>query len=130
MPIFGGCSTTTDIPGIGTICYPSYNLNSTGPASILASYISTGEWGTRWLSATEVEHVRYVLDAMVEIHGEETRALYTGKYNRRCWILDPYESASWASPRAGQHSLYLPEFFKTYDNVSTPRPWTHRRRRD
>ena len=37
-PIFGGCSTTTDIPGIGTICYPSYNLNSSGPATIIASY--------------------------------------------------------------------------------------------
>jgi len=117
-PIIGGCSTTTDIPGIGSICYPSYNINGTGPATLLASYIS-GDWGARWISATEEEHVQYVLDAMVEIHGEEVRGLYTGKFNRRCWMEDPLESASWASPSVGQHQLYIPEYFKTYDGVST-----------
>jgi monoamine oxidase len=116
-PIIGGCGTSTDIPGIGTICYPSYNINGTGPASILASYIS-GDWGARWVSTPEEQHVRYVLDAMTEIHGEESRGLYTGRYNRRCWMLDPLESASWASPSAGQHQLYIPEYFKTYDGVS------------
>ncbi|KAK2039422.1 flavin-containing amine oxidoreductase [Colletotrichum somersetense] len=115
-PIIGGCSTTSDIPAIGSTCYPSYNINGTGPATMLASYIS-GDWGNRWASVPEEEHVQYVLDAMVEIHGENTRDLYTGKYNRRCWILDPLESASWASPVAGQHQLYIPEYFKTYDNM-------------
>ncbi|KAK0702183.1 flavin-containing amine oxidoreductase [Lasiosphaeris hirsuta] len=115
-PIVGGCSTTSDIPGIGSICYPSYNINGTGPATILGSYIS-GDWGSRWVSTPEKEHVRYVLDAMVEIHGEEIRALYTGNHNRRCWELDPLESASWASPTAGQHQLYIPEYFKTYDGL-------------
>ncbi|KAK3385602.1 flavin-containing amine oxidoreductase, partial [Podospora didyma] len=115
-PILGGCSTTSDIPGIGSICYPSYNLNGSGPGSILASYIS-GDWGHRWLASSEEEHVRYTLDAMVEIHGENTRKLYTGKYNRRCWALDPLESGSWASPSIGQHQLYIPEYFKTYDGL-------------
>lgn len=36
--ILGGCGTT-DIPGIGDICYPSYQLNSSGPGVILASYM-------------------------------------------------------------------------------------------
>ncbi|EQB52676.1 hypothetical protein CGLO_07687 [Colletotrichum gloeosporioides Cg-14] len=54
---------------------------------------------------------------MVEIHGENTRELYTGNYNRRCWVLDPLESGSWVSPVAGQHQLYIPEYFKTYDNM-------------
>ncbi|KAK4450492.1 L-amino-acid oxidase [Podospora aff. communis PSN243] len=115
-PIIGGCSTTSDIPGIGSICYPSYNINGTGPATILASYVS-GDWGARWISASEEEHVRYVLDAMVEIHGEEVRGLYTGKFDRRCWMEDPLESGSWASPGVGMHQLYIPEYFKTYDGL-------------
>lgn len=120
-PIVGGCSTTTDIPGIGSTCYPSYNINGTGPATMLASYAS-GDWGVRWASVPEEEHVQYVLDAMIEIHGEDARDLYTGKYNRRCWVLDPLESGSWADPIAGQHQLYIPEYFKTYDNVSAHLP--------
>ncbi|KAF5007855.1 hypothetical protein FDECE_5770 [Fusarium decemcellulare] len=115
-PIFGGCSTTTDIPGIGTICYPSYNLNGTGPATILASYQS-GDMGVRLASMTEDEHVQMVLDAMIDIHGEFIRDLYTGKYNRKCWAIDPLQSGSWASPTAGQHQLYIPEYFKTYNKM-------------
>lgn len=116
-PIYGGCSTSTDIPGIGSICYPSYNINGTGPATMLGSYVSDSEWGQRWASATEDEHLEYVLQAMIEIHGDVAREQFTGKYNRRCWILDPLESASWASPTVGQHQLYLPEYFKTHNNM-------------
>lgn len=54
---------------------------------------------------------------MVEIHGDETRKLYTGKFNRRCWMLDPLESASWAGPTVGQHQLYIPAYFKTYEGL-------------
>ncbi|KAI1762386.1 flavin-containing amine oxidoreductase [Hypoxylon sp. FL1150] len=115
-PIIGGCSTSTDIPGVGSICYPSYNINGTGPATMLASYIS-GDWGARWVSVSEEEHVRYVVDAMAEIHGQVAYDEYTGNYNRRCWMLDQYEGGSWASPTIGQHQLYLPEYFKTYNNM-------------
>lgn len=115
-PILGGCSTTTDIPFIGSICYPSYNMNGTGKATILASYVSGVDYWPGSLS--EEEHVKYVLDAMTEIHGEATRKLYTGKYNRRCWHEDPLEAGSWAEPTVGQHQLYIPEYFKTYDGVS------------
>jgi len=126
-PIIGGCSTSTDIPGIGSICYPSYDINGTGRATILASYSTVG-WPE---SLSEEEHVRLVLDAMTEIHGEDTRKLYTGKYNRRCWAHDPLTSGSWAAPSIGQHRLYIPEYFKTYDGVSgfwrfflaLPEPW-------
>lgn len=117
-PIYGSCSTSSDIPGIGSICYPSYNINGTGPATMLGSYISGSEWGERWVATNETEHVQYVLDAMIEIHGEVAREQYTGNYNRRCWALDPLTSASWASPSVGQHQLYLPEYFKTHNNVS------------
>lgn len=121
-PIYGSCSTSTDIPGIGSVCYPSYNINGTGPATMLASYVSGGDWGERWAATPEAEHVRYVLDAMIEIHGDVAREQYTGKFNRRCWVLDPLESASWASPMVGQHELYLPEYFKTQNNVRQG-PW-------
>lgn len=116
-PIYGSCSTVTDIPGIGSICYPSYNINGTGPATMLGSYISGHEWGPRWASATDDEHMQYVLQAMIEIHGDVAREEFTGNYNRRCWVLDPLESGSWASPVIGQHQLYLPEYFKTHQNV-------------
>ncbi|KAF4122893.1 Flavin containing amine oxidoreductase [Geosmithia morbida] len=116
-PIHGSCSTVTDIPLIGSICYPSYNLNATGPASILGSYISGDTIASTLSSMSEAEHVQYVLDAMSEIHGEHTRELYTGNYNRRCWNLDPLEMAGWVSPTIGQHQLYIPEYFKTYNNM-------------
>lgn len=97
---------------------------------MLASYISGNEWGERWVATPEKEHVEYVLNAMIEIHGDVARKQYTGKYNRRCWMLDPLESASWASPLIGQHQLYLPEYFKTYNNVSVspagPALWPER----
>ncbi|KAK3377368.1 flavin-containing amine oxidoreductase-domain containing protein [Lasiosphaeria ovina] len=115
-PIVGGCSTTTDIPGIASICYPSYNINGSGPATMLASY-SSGDWAERWVASNETEHVQYVLDAMIEIHGDKARKLYTGKFNRRCWLLDPLTSGDWASPTVGQHRLYIPEYFKTYDGL-------------
>lgn len=115
-PILGGCSTTTDIPGIGSICYPSYKINSTGPGVMLASYTG-GNFGIRFASLTELEHVQYVLNAMIEIHGEVAREQYTGKYNRRCWALDPLETASWASPSIGMHKLYIPTYFETENNM-------------
>lgn len=114
-PILGGCSTTTDIAGIGEICYPSYNINGSGPASVLASY-NAGSWAERWVGISEEEHVQYVLDTFAEIHGEDlVRKQYTGKYKRKCWLLD--EAGGWAHPSVGQHQLYLPEFFKTYNGV-------------
>ncbi|KAI4184327.1 MAG: hypothetical protein LQ348_004560 [Seirophora lacunosa] len=116
LPILGSCSTLTDIPGIGSICYPSYKINSTGPGVMLASY-TNGDFGIRFASLPEREHVQYVLNAMVEIHGEVAREQYTGRYNRRCWALDPLESASWSNPSIGMHKLYIPTYFETHDNM-------------
>jgi monoamine oxidase len=117
-PILGGCSTTTDIPGIGEICYPSYNLNSSAdqPASVLASW-TAGDWGLRWVSVPEEEHVTYVLNTMVEIHGDIARETYTGNYRRKCWLLDEGGSGGWAHPSVGQHRLYMPEYFKTHGGL-------------
>lgn len=84
---------------------------------MLASYTS-GDFGLRFSSLTDEEHVQYVLNAMIEIHGPAARKQYTGRYNRRCWVQDPLESASWASPSIGMHKLYIPAYFKTENNVS------------
>ncbi|KAJ3496790.1 hypothetical protein NLG97_g2394 [Lecanicillium saksenae] len=118
-PIVGGCSTETDIPGISLVCYPSYNLNSTGPASILASYLRSNPRRelARMSTMSDEEHAMYALDAMTEIHGEETRALYTGKFARKCWGRDPLAVGSWANPSVGQHELYMPEYFKVHKNL-------------
>ncbi|KAK0720224.1 L-amino acid oxidase [Lasiosphaeris hirsuta] len=117
-PIYGSCWTASpEFPGIGTMCYPSYNINGTGPAALLASYISDPAWGAHWAATSESEHVQYVLDAMVGIHGEIARQQYTGKHSRMCWALDPLEGASWADPTVEQHQVYLPEYFKTHNNM-------------
>ena len=107
----------TDIPGIGSICYPSYNINGTGPASVLASFIPGQPLGVDWVSVSEEQHVRYVVDAMAEIHGEVARESYTGKYKRRCWALDEFTAAGWASPTIGDHQVYLPQYLKTHKHV-------------
>ena len=41
---------------------------------MLASYTS-GDFGLRFASLSELEHVQYVLDAMIEIHGEVARCV-------------------------------------------------------
>ncbi|KAK2609208.1 hypothetical protein QQS21_002290 [Conoideocrella luteorostrata] len=119
-PIYGSCSTESDIPGIGITCYPSYKINSTGPAAILGSYAegTVDHSISRLMTMSDEEHANYVLDAMTEIHGEHTRKLYTGKFARKCWSLDPHSAGAWASPDAGQHELYMPEYFKMHSNVS------------
>lgn len=117
-PIYGSCSTTSDIPGIGLICYPSYNINGSGPASVLASFQPGPPLGVDWSAVSEEQHVQYTIDAMAEIHGDIANREYTGKYNRRCWTLDEFEGGGWASPTIGSHQLYLPEFFTTHKHVS------------
>ncbi|OAL36815.1 hypothetical protein AYO20_03870 [Fonsecaea nubica] len=115
-PIYGSCSTTTDIPGIGSICYPSYDINSTGMGVMLASYTSSDD-GLRWPSISEDVHVQYVVDAMAEIHGPVIYEQYTGAFNRRCWVLDQYETISWASPDIGMRKAFIPAFFKTEQGI-------------
>jgi monoamine oxidase len=66
-PIIGGCGST-DIPGIGSICYPSYKINSTGPGVILASY-SSGTPARTLGSMSEIDHVALAQRAMIEVHG-------------------------------------------------------------
>lgn len=110
-PIFGGCGSTS-IPAIGSICYPSYNLNGTGPGVLLASYIS----GTTCQSLgalTDTEHVSLVQRAIVDIHGQVASDQFTGSYSRKIWADDEFQAGDWAAPAAGQQELYLPAYFRT-----------------
>ncbi|KAK4446777.1 putative L-amino-acid oxidase [Podospora aff. communis PSN243] len=117
-PVFGSCwAPGPKSPGIGTVCYPSYNINGTGKAAVLASYISDPIWSAHWATKSEQEHVAYVLNAMVGHHGNIARRQYTGKHSRVCWSVDPLEGAGWADPTAEQQRKYLPEYFKTHNNI-------------
>ncbi|KAI5288111.1 hypothetical protein KEM54_005463 [Ascosphaera aggregata] len=113
-PIYGGCNTVNDIPGIGNTCYPSYNLNATGPGVMLSSYESDG---IDWVGYSEGEHVKYVLDAMAELLGDIVYEQYTGNYSRKCWKMDRFQLGSWASPAIGEHKAWIPSYFNTENNM-------------
>ncbi|EOD49011.1 Amine oxidase [Neofusicoccum parvum] len=110
-PIIGGCGST-NITGIGSICYPSYQINGTGPGVILASYES-GTLARSLGSMPEAEHVAYVQRAMVAVHGQAAADQWTGNYDRICWENNEYQSGAWASPLVGQQELYLPAYYHT-----------------
>ncbi|KAK5132230.1 hypothetical protein LTR08_009290 [Meristemomyces frigidus] len=111
LPIIGGCGSS-DIPGIGSICYPSYQINSTLPGVILASYES--DVTARSLGAlTEEQHVAHVQRAMIEVHGPIAHEQYTGAHDRICWENNEFQNGAWCDPLVGQQQLYLPAYFQT-----------------
>lgn len=114
-PIFGGCGST-DIPGISSICYPSYKLNASGPGVLLASYAS-GQIARSSGALTEIQHVAQVQRAMVEVHGHVAAEQFTGNYDRICWDQIEFQAGAWCSPNAGQQRLYLPAYFRTEKNT-------------
>jgi monoamine oxidase len=110
-PIIGGCGFVA-IPGIQSVCYPSYKINSTGPGVLLANY-ATGAAARSLAALPEEEHVALVQRAMVEIHGPVAAEQYTGIYDRICWANVEYQAGGWCSPLVGQEDLYLPAYFQT-----------------
>lgn len=110
-PIIGGCGST-DIPGIGSVCYPAYEINSTGPGVLLASY-SSGTAARSLAALSETDHVAMVQRAMVEVHGDIAQKQWTGEYDRQCWEIDEHQAGAWASPYIGQQDLYLPSYYNT-----------------
>ncbi|KAL1588819.1 hypothetical protein WHR41_02722 [Cladosporium halotolerans] len=110
-PIIGGCGSS-NIPGVGSICYPSYGINSTGPGVILASYVS-GTYARSLAALTEEQHVARVQRAMIEVHGSVAQDQFTGSYDRICWENNEFQNGAWASPLVGQQQLYLPAYFHT-----------------
>ncbi|KAJ4310684.1 hypothetical protein N0V94_008325 [Neodidymelliopsis sp. IMI 364377] len=115
QPIIGGCGRV-DTYGIGQICYPSYNLNASGPGTLLTSYISSSD-ATVACAMPEAEHIAYIQRAMVEIHGPVADEAWTGNYARHCWEHDEHHAGSWAVPIVPQQQLYLPAFWQTEFNT-------------
>ncbi|KAF1925138.1 uncharacterized protein M421DRAFT_424166, partial [Didymella exigua CBS 183.55] len=105
-PIIGGCGAV-DIPGIGSVCYPAYKINSTGPGVILGSYTS-GTMARSLAALSTQDHVAYVQRAMVQVHGDVATEQFTGTYDRQCWEVDEHQAGAWAAPTVGQQELYLP----------------------
>jgi monoamine oxidase len=95
-PIIGGCGST-DIPGVGSVCYPAYNINGTGPGVILASY-SSGTPARSLAALSDEDHVSLIQRAMVEVHGQVAADQYTGVYDRQCWEVDEHQAGAWAAP--------------------------------
>jgi hypothetical protein len=110
-PIFGGCGSI-DIPGVGSICYPSYEINSTRPGVLLASY-AYGQGAKAVGALSEIDHVALVQRAMIETHGQVAAEQYTGAYDRICWQNSPDQMGAWAGPLVGQQEVYLPAYFQT-----------------
>ncbi|KAF1850375.1 uncharacterized protein K460DRAFT_327171 [Cucurbitaria berberidis CBS 394.84] len=110
-PIIGGCGAV-DIPGIGSVCYPAYKINSTGPGVILASYAS-GTIARSLGALSTADHVALVQRAMVEVHGDIAAEEFTGAFDRQCWELDEHQAGAWADPVVGQQDLYLPAYYET-----------------
>lgn len=110
-PIHGGCGNS-NIPGIGSICYPSYGLNSSGPGVLLASYI-TGAPARTTASMSEEAHIALAQRAMIETHGPIAAQEYTGLSSRLCWETDEFAAGAWAAPLVGQEELYLPAYYQT-----------------
>ncbi|KAL6710321.1 hypothetical protein ACN47E_009267 [Coniothyrium glycines] len=110
-PIIGGCGST-DVPGIGSVCYPAYKINSTGPGVILASYAS-GTIARSLAALSTADHVAHVQRAMIEVHGDIAAEQFTGAYDRQCWEIDEHQAGAWAAPLVGQQELFLPAYYKT-----------------
>ncbi|KAF2250325.1 hypothetical protein BU26DRAFT_300010 [Trematosphaeria pertusa] len=114
-PIIGGCGST-DIAGIGSVCYPSYKINSSLPGVILASY-SSGTPARSLAALSTADHIGLVQRAMIEVHGEIAAEHFTGAFERQCWEVDEHQAGAWAAPFVGQQELYLPAYYKTEFNT-------------
>lgn len=109
-PIFGGYSMPSS-ESVGALYYPVYGLNESRPGIIM--HYRGGDWSDRFVSFSEQEHVLTVLDAIAELHGEGVRELYTGDYERLCWLQDEHTATSWCRPDVQQHKLYIPAYHRT-----------------
>lgn len=113
-PIFGGYSTPPSA-AVGALYYPVYGLNESRPGLIM--HYRGGDWSDRFTSFSDEEHVQTVLDAVVSLHGEEVRDLYTGDYERLCWLQDEHTATAWCRPDVEQHKLYIPAYHQTEHNT-------------
>ncbi|KAF5538678.1 amino-acid oxidase [Fusarium mexicanum] len=114
-PIIGGCTRLTS-PQLGQVCYPSWHINSTGPGTMLASYLSDYE-ATAACTMSEEEHLAYIKNALIEVHGDVVEENWTGNYKRQCWEQEEHHAGAFTMQIFGQQHLYLPAFYQTEFNT-------------
>jgi monoamine oxidase len=115
QPIFGGCGEV-NIPAVGSICYPSYQINSSLPGILLGSYVK-GAMARAVGSLSEMDHVALVQRAMIETHGIIAQEQYTGAFDRVCWEQEELSGGAWCDPVVGQQELFLPAYYQTDKNT-------------
>ncbi|KAK2936613.1 Sodium:neurotransmitter symporter [Fusarium oxysporum f. sp. vasinfectum] len=115
QPIFGGCTRLTN-PQLGQVCYPSWHINSTGPGTMLASYLSDYE-ATAACAMSEEEHLAYIKNSLIEVHGDVVEENWTGNYARQCWEQEEHHAGAFTMQIFGQQHLYLPAFYQTEFNT-------------
>lgn len=113
-PIFGGYSKPPSDP-MGALYYPVYGHNESRPGVIIQ--YRGGDWSDRFVSFSDEEYVQTVLDSIVSLHGEQARDLYTGHYERLCWLQDEHTATSWCRPDVEQHKLYIPAYHRVEHNT-------------
>ncbi|KAF4496760.1 L-amino-acid oxidase [Fusarium agapanthi] len=114
-PIIGGCTRLTS-PQLGQVCYPSWHINSTGPGTMLASYLSDYE-ATAACAMSEEEHLAYITNALIEVHGDVVEENWTGNYKRQGWEQEEHHAGAFTMQIFGQQHLYLPAFYQTEFNT-------------
>ncbi|CVL06289.1 L-amino-acid oxidase [Fusarium mangiferae] len=114
-PIFGGCTRITS-PQLGQVCYPSWHINSTGPGTMMASYLSDYE-ATVACAMSEEEHLAYIKNALIELHGDVVEENWVGTYKRHCWEKDEHHAGAFTMQIFAQQHLYLPAFYQTEFNT-------------
>ncbi|KAL1591754.1 hypothetical protein SLS60_011753 [Paraconiothyrium brasiliense] len=114
-PIFGGYSQPRSA-AVGALYYPVYGFNETGRPGAIVHYRG-GDWSDRFTSFSDEQYVELVLDAIVSLHGEQARELYTGQYERLCWLQDEHTATAWCRPDVEQHALYIPAYHVTEHNT-------------
>ncbi|PWY64341.1 amine oxidase [Aspergillus eucalypticola CBS 122712] len=111
QPIFGGCGEV-DIPGVQYVCYPSFNLNGTGPAAVLGAY-AVGSPARSVQALKPEDYVALARRSMVEIHGEIAEEQFTGISHVHCWETDEHQNGAWTHPLVGQQEIFLPAYYQT-----------------
>lgn len=71
----------------------------------------------RLVSWPEEKLVNQALKSLANLHGDIVYSEYSGNSAYRCWLKDESYAGSWASPKPGQHTLFIPEYHKTHNNV-------------
>ncbi|RAL09382.1 flavin monoamine oxidase family protein [Aspergillus homomorphus CBS 101889] len=109
---YRGCARVSDYPSVGDVCYPPYQVNSSGPAVVMASF-TTGNMARTIAALGETNAVALAQRGMVHAHGKVANEEFTGIYEHVCWEHDEFQGGAWASPLGDQQEKFLPAIYRT-----------------